>query len=50
MPDKDGPPVVVRHKACDHAVLPELACPECGEWVTATDMEAHRRRLPVPVA
>lgn len=45
MPDKDGPPVIVSHKGCGHAVVPELACPECGEWLTATDMEAHRRRL-----
>ena len=48
MPDKDGPPVVVRHKGCGSAVLPELACPDCGEWVTATDMEAHRRRSTQP--
>jgi len=44
MPDKDGPPVIVSHKGCGHVVVPELACPECGEWLTATDMEAHRRR------
>ena len=48
MPDKDGPPVVVSHKACGHAVVPELACPECGEWLTATDMEAVRRRALQP--
>ena len=40
MPDDDGPPVVLRHKHCGHEVHPELACPECGEWVGARDMEA----------
>ena len=45
-----GPPVEITHKACDHVVVPELACPECGEWLTARDMEAHYRREPVPVS
>ena len=45
-----GPPVEIRHKACGHAVVPEVACPECGEWLTAKDMEATYRRGPVPVS
>ncbi len=46
MPDDDGPPVELRHKDCGHVVVPELACPECGEWITARDMEAieHEHR------
>jgi len=43
-----GPPVEVTHKACGHVVHPELACPSCGEWLSATDMEATYRREPVP--
>jgi DNA-binding HxlR family transcriptional regulator len=35
-----GPPVELRHKACGHVMLPELACPDCGEWVEARDVEA----------
>jgi DNA-binding HxlR family transcriptional regulator len=45
---KAGPPVEVCHKACGHAVHPELACPDCGEWLTATDMEARYVRGPIP--
>jgi DNA-binding HxlR family transcriptional regulator len=39
-----GPPVELRHRACGHPMHPELACPECGEWVEARDMEATSRR------
>ena len=42
-----GPPVEVTHKACGHVVHPEMACPACGEWLAATDMEASYRREPV---
>jgi DNA-binding HxlR family transcriptional regulator len=49
MSGKQGPPVEVRHKACGHPTHPELACPECGEWLTATDMEAKSRRDRVPL-
>jgi DNA-binding HxlR family transcriptional regulator len=45
---EDGAPVEVRHKACGHAIHPELACPDCGEWLTATDMEARYRQEPIP--
>jgi DNA-binding HxlR family transcriptional regulator len=44
---EDGAPVEVRHKACGHAIHPELACPDCGECLTATDMEARYRREPI---
>ena len=44
MTGKEGPPVEVRHKTCGHAIHPELACPECGDWLTATDMAARSRR------
>jgi DNA-binding HxlR family transcriptional regulator len=40
MPDEEGTPVTLRHKECGHVVHPELACPECGEWVGARDMAA----------
>ncbi len=50
MTGKEGPPVEVRHKTCGHAVHPELACPECGDWLTATDMEAKSRRHRTPVS
>jgi DNA-binding HxlR family transcriptional regulator len=39
-----GPPVELRHKACGHVMLPELACPECGEWLEARDVEADATR------
>jgi DNA-binding HxlR family transcriptional regulator len=37
--DGDDPPIEVRHRACGHIGLPELACPACGSWVGARDME-----------
>jgi DNA-binding HxlR family transcriptional regulator len=40
MPDDDSPPVRLRHKRCGHVTHPELACPECGDWVAARDMSA----------
>jgi len=43
MADHDGPPVELRHKECGHVVHPELACPECGEWVGARDILAESR-------
>ena len=49
MTGRKGPPVELHHRACGHAIHPELACPECGEWLAATDMEAKARRNRVPV-
>jgi len=43
MTDQDDPPVQLRHKECGHAMHPELACPECGEWVGARDIAAAAR-------
>lgn len=42
--DKKGPPVELRHKGCGSVVHPELACPDCGEWLGARDMEATASR------
>ena len=50
MTGRDGPPVEIRHRACGHATHPELACPECGEWLTATDMQATSRRSLTPTS
>lgn len=38
MADDDGAPVSLRHDECGHIVHPELACPECGEWIDPRDM------------
>ena len=40
MADDLGPPVELRHKGCGATMVPELACPACGEWVTAWDVQA----------
>jgi DNA-binding HxlR family transcriptional regulator len=50
MTGRNGPPVEIRHRACGHAIHPELACPECGEWLTATDTQATPRRGRVPLS
>ncbi|HKN40615.1 MAG TPA: helix-turn-helix domain-containing protein [Acidimicrobiia bacterium] len=42
--DKKGPPVELRHKGCGHVMHPELACPDCGEWLEARDIDATARR------
>ena len=41
MPVEGGPPVRLQHRNCGHEVHPELACPDCGEWIDARDMTAH---------
>ena len=33
-----GAPVVLAHRTCGHDVVPVLACPHCGDKVTARDM------------
>jgi len=40
MTDPAEPPITLRHRGCGEIVQPELACPVCGEWVEARDMEA----------
>lgn len=39
--DERGPPLIYRHKACGHEVTPVLACPDCGEPVTAEAMKVR---------
>jgi DNA-binding HxlR family transcriptional regulator len=46
--DEMGPPVILTHKPCGHDVMPELACPECGEAVHARAMRFRRTRQPEP--
>jgi DNA-binding HxlR family transcriptional regulator len=40
------PSIVLEHKGCGATMMPQLACPECGEPVTAHDVVA----LPGPGA
>jgi len=37
---KEGTLVTLRHRSCGAVAQPHLACPGCGERVTARDMEA----------
>jgi DNA-binding HxlR family transcriptional regulator len=37
---KDGPPLVLIHKACEHDITPALACGHCGEPIGARDIRA----------
>jgi DNA-binding HxlR family transcriptional regulator len=39
-PRGDEPPLRLRHRGCGATTHLELACPSCGEWVDARDMEA----------
>ena len=49
MTDPADPPVVeLRPRPCGHVPHPQLACPECGELLTARDVEAVDRRPDVP--
>lgn len=34
-----GPPVVFHHRACGHRCTPRVACSQCGEPVTADELE-----------
>jgi hypothetical protein len=42
----EEPSIVLEHKSCGATMMPQLACPECGEPVTAHDVRA----LPGPGA
>jgi DNA-binding HxlR family transcriptional regulator len=42
----EQPSIVLEHKSCGATMMPHLACPECGEPVTAHDVRA----LPGPGA
>lgn len=39
-----GPPVLRRHKACGHDFHPVQVCSQCGETVTARQVEARAGR------
>jgi hypothetical protein len=38
----DGPPLVHRHRTCGHDFKPVTTCSECGEPVSARDVEVVR--------
>ena len=42
-----GEAMRLTHKTCGAAVMPRLACPECGEQVTARDVRAVREEAPL---
>jgi DNA-binding HxlR family transcriptional regulator len=48
-PGGDGPPVVVRHKACGGEIDDHFTCGECGERVWARQAYVERR-LPAEAA
>ena len=49
MTDAAAPPVVeLRHRTCGATIHPHLACPACGDALTARDIEAVDRRPDVP--
>lgn len=41
-----GRAMTLTHKSCGAAVMPHLACPECGERVEARDVRAVRDEAP----
>jgi len=41
MADDDGPPIELIHRPCGHRITPALTCPDCGQPITARDMEAE---------
>ena len=43
-PTRNGPPVVHKHRACDHDFRAVLSCSKCGEPVGARDVEARSTR------
>jgi DNA-binding HxlR family transcriptional regulator len=40
-PLPEGPPVVLTHTACGHEIVPQMACPACGEALEARSVRAH---------
>ena len=49
MTDPAEPPVIeLHHRTCGHTTHPHLACSECGEFLTARDVEARDGRPDVP--
>jgi DNA-binding HxlR family transcriptional regulator len=41
MANDQGPPLELVHRGCGRQMVPVLSCPECGEWVSARDVEAR---------
>lgn len=37
----EGPPIVLRHKACGHDMTARVVCSECGEPIEARDVRAR---------
>jgi len=49
MTDPAEPPIIeLHHRGCGHTTHPQLACSECGEFLTARDIEARDGRPDVP--
>lgn len=42
-----GEAMTLTHKTCGATAMPHLACPECGEHVTARDVRAVRDEAPL---
>jgi DNA-binding HxlR family transcriptional regulator len=38
---EEGPPIVLRHKACGHDMTAKVVCSECGEPIQARDVRAR---------
>jgi DNA-binding HxlR family transcriptional regulator len=38
---EEGPPIVLRHKACGHDMTAKVVCSECGEPIAARDVRAR---------
>ncbi len=38
----EGPPILLQHKECRHALDPKVACMTCGEAVLPGDVEVHQ--------
>ena len=38
---EEGPPLLHRHRACGHDFTPVITCSECGEPISARDVEVR---------
>jgi DNA-binding HxlR family transcriptional regulator len=45
-----GSAMTLTHKSCGATVMPHIACPACGEHVTARDVRAVREEAPMPAS
>ncbi len=39
MAGADGPPIELIHRSCGHQITPTLTCPDCGQAISARDMQ-----------